>query len=888
MDDHPAVVTAIMVGNATTVDNDGSSDPTTTAPSSNLRDETMIIVNNNNNKEDNDVDVEADDEHYVTVTQAIAPSHILEDGRFIYLPPPNAAERSRFFERSIARYGLLENDMMSTSNGSSNNKNNKNRILQDTGIVGEENDGEESGGPDKTEPKIHPLAIASARIQTNGLNELNRAINLATLVSTGEYFTYSNVVDPSLESTGPVGTDGGSTVTATAAVPTTATPTTSSITKGTDDGKTPTSTAASTAATTTKLPSTATTAAIVMTQHQEQERLHQTTVATYCLKRKRTQFEKASTVLHRHVQRLEAAVAAQRVLDQRLFQLRQQWRLVAPEHGTRARLHATRTNEVIAVDVDVYDRDRVVGGGGSGSSSIGDGIGARNRKRQAAIGLAGRLASRVPRFATIELKDGFKASDFIDKDKEKGLSIKEDKADGDTVMEEADREADVKQDNEKYDEESPDQSIKEKKANVEQKKMDRVNDHDIVQWTRAEPFAVADPTLGRVMENFDLSKIPMLNLQLEIQKSSTGFLQSARLEPLSTTMTTNTSSNNNYNNKGESTSSCADEDLLISLQHSLFCANLFESIRTELDPDNYANNDQRQQQFGVSGSTGPTFSPARNKTSQSLAWLASESEQNFVPPPSFLIGGDDSKGLAALSVVHCHEGEVKVQLDCEYTLCVRLVEANAEEEQDKAPTRQQSSSSSMVAASGSGSQSPAQLHALCRALLLHAQEVYHEHSLYLRQREKKKREEEAARGDGPRGLARIKKEDIPDQARILQSCVSLGSKMQFERRIRKTLSVVSKWVRTELKTATATTGGGQNHDDDNGDRVFVEWLPLSIFDLHSRFTVCFRRLVVDAEIMCDELTVTRITETGDYRKVHFHSETEFELYLKLAIQRHMT
>ena len=89
----------------------------------------------------------------------------------------------------------------------------------------------------------------------------------------------------------------------------------------------------------------------------------------------------------------------------------------------------------------------------------------------------------------------------------------------------------------------------------------------------------------------------------------------------------------------------------------------------------------------------------------------------------------------------------------------------------------------------SGSQSPEQLHTLCRALLLHAQDVYHRHSLYLRERARKKKEEEEAKGDAPRGLARIKKEDIPDKASILQSCVSLGAKMLFEQRIRKALLV---------------------------------------------------------------------------------------------------
>eukprot|EP00537_Pseudo-nitzschia_pungens_P001830 CAMPEP_0172373694 /NCGR_PEP_ID=MMETSP1060-20121228/52874_1 /TAXON_ID=37318 /ORGANISM="Pseudo-nitzschia pungens, Strain cf. cingulata" /LENGTH=144 /DNA_ID=CAMNT_0013100099 /DNA_START=208 /DNA_END=639 /DNA_ORIENTATION=+ len=45
------------------------------------------------------------------VMQSFPPSHILEDGRLIYLPTPNALERTRFFERSIARHGLLQADM---------------------------------------------------------------------------------------------------------------------------------------------------------------------------------------------------------------------------------------------------------------------------------------------------------------------------------------------------------------------------------------------------------------------------------------------------------------------------------------------------------------------------------------------------------------------------------------------------------------------------------------------------------------------------------------------------------------------------------------------------------------------------------------------------------
>ena len=154
---------------------------------------------------------------------------------------------------------------------------------------------------DKTAPKIHPLAVASARLQSNGLNELNRAINLATLVSTGEFFTYTNVVDPSYEET--------------------ATPNTKK-----EASETPQKAASS--------------------AYYSAEATAKRTEALFSLKRKRAQFEKASQVLQRHEQRLYSGIRAQQVIDKRLFELRKQWRLVAPEHGTRARLHAARTNEV--------------------------------------------------------------------------------------------------------------------------------------------------------------------------------------------------------------------------------------------------------------------------------------------------------------------------------------------------------------------------------------------------------------------------------------------------------------------------------------------------------------------------------------------------------------
>jgi hypothetical protein len=558
-----------------------------------------------------------DDEDHNGVTSSLPPSHILEDGRFVYLPPPNKMDRSRFFERSIARHGLLEADMIGESMHQKE----------------DEEAEEKEEGKDETTPQIHPLAVASARLNANGLAELNRVINLASLTNTGDYFGLTTIVDPSLEAESKTAQGGAS-----SAILNTAT--------------------------------------------------HDTVKSTFILKRKRAEFSKATQVVERHKKRLRAAIQAQRVIDQRLFELRQQWRLVAPEHGTRARLHAARPTEVVAIDVDVYDRDRV----GGGNQAL---MGKESALRKQS--LAGRLASRVSRFATIELKDSYKVP-----------------GEGDEEMKDA-------------------QST----------------------WTRAEPFSVADPTLGRVMENFDPAKVPMLNLQLEIQKSSTGFLQSACLKPL-TTLSAAQDVSNSYSQ---------DEDLLVTLQHSLFCASLFESIRNELDP---LESDSHQQQFSLQ----------LNKA-QPAAWLSCESEENFLPPPSRGVGGDLGRGLASLSIVHCHEGEVKVQLDTEYTFCVKLVEANTTDKAEEATNGN----------TGSGNQTPAQLHALCRALLLHAQDVYHQHSLYLRERAKQKQKEEKLKGDAPRGLARIKKEDMPDKPKILSSCVSLGSKMLFEQRVRKAIMV---------------------------------------------------------------------------------------------------
>lgn len=185
--------------------------------------------------------------------------------------------------------------------------------------------------------------------------------------------------------------------------------------------------------------------------------------------------------------------------------------------------------------------------------------------------------------------------------------------------------------------------------------------------------------------------------------------------------------------------------------------------------------------------------------------------------------------------------------------------------------------------SRSGSQTPDQLLLLCRTLLLHAQERYHVHSVRTAERLRRREEAEAkaaeeAAAKGVRGgLAQMRKKLAVPSPRILQSCVSLGSKMLFERRIRETLRRVNRWLGQRLEET----------QKQQCDQLGVEWLSLSVFDFHAQFVVTFRRWVVaDVHLASEQLTVTSTNpDTGVYRKVKFHSDSQFELYLKLALER---
>ena len=623
--------------------------------------------------------------------QSLPPSHVLQDGSFVYLPAPTALERAKFLERSIARHNLLRSDL-----GTENDDKKKEE--------------EEEVKKESTQPTVHPLAIASAQLHANGINELSKAINLSGLVETGDYFGLTNIVDPSLEVLQ-------------------------------------------------KSPDAPTKVSLELT---DEQRLR----AQYIGKRKRLQFEEAAEVLQRHTKRIAAAVTAQSIMDQRLRALRPNWRLVAPEHGTRAQPHAVRPSELVAIDVDVYNRDRT---GGQASMKL------------------GRIARRVPRYATIELQDDY--------------DVKEDLKDWKKLYE-------------LTEEDSMEEETETKNSST-------------VPKTRAEPFAVADPTLGKIDVDFNPDKVSMLTLQFDIRKPSTGFLQSARLSPLIVA--------------GQSGNEENDENVIVSLQHSLFCASLFESIRRELVPE------EGEKTAGGLGRAHRT------------AWITSEMDENFLPPPSLMAGREnDARGPCSLAIVHCHEGEIMVQLDCEYSLTVKLVEA----ERDAGDLMEVDETVRNTKAE-SGNQSPEQLQALCRVLLLHAQTVYHTYSIKARVKSRQKEENQTS------GLARVQEKNKIPPPRILENCVNLGAKTIFVQKISRVLKRVSKWLKSTM------------HSD---ERLTVEWLPLSTFDLHSQCTLCFLGDCLDVSIERDEMTVTSIGD-GGYRQVSFYSDSEFEIFLKMEIRR---
>eukprot|EP00571_Detonula_confervacea_P008657 CAMPEP_0172317842 /NCGR_PEP_ID=MMETSP1058-20130122/33011_1 /TAXON_ID=83371 /ORGANISM="Detonula confervacea, Strain CCMP 353" /LENGTH=782 /DNA_ID=CAMNT_0013032503 /DNA_START=97 /DNA_END=2445 /DNA_ORIENTATION=- len=761
------------------------------------------------NEASNQPPTNGDESHQddLLLSHIVPTSHILADGRFIQLPPPSALERSAFFERAVAAHRLIsiDGDEKEKSGGKTSSNKKKRPNDDDDGDAPETataRDGKKKKKSAADAPFVHPLAIASARLRAKGMDELSKAINLGGLIIGGEYFGLSNVVNQRLsakkdnasDAAGPgggekVGKDhNGEDVDP------------SSTVNGTSDG-------------------------MVDESIMHDQRLR----SKYVLRRRQSQYDNASTVLSRHEKRLSSSISVMRILDTRLQSLRKRWRLVAPEHGTRT-VGPVRPREVVAIDVEIYDRDRL--GGGSRANNT-DNSGHS----------MGRIARRVPRFATLELDDNYDVSVDIQslrknvKEVINGLKKLDDDAENGGIS------ADMKVEH-----------------GIENKPKEQSTASSGTESckTKAEPFAIADPTLGKIDPDFDPDKVPLLTLLFEIEKPSTGFVERATLSS-SFVSSANGGSSNNSDGKRHLH---PDERVIEALQHSLFCASLFESMRAEIIPSSTQSN------------VGAASSQQRQK---SVAWLSSEMEESFLPPPSVMAGEDT--GLIGdtrlLCVIHCHEGEVKVQLDDEYSLTVKLIEAGTAA---AAGTDNSSTAGTTMTikqpddcSTGmwtSGSQSPAQLRTLCRALLLQSQSLYHEHCTKTRMGSAS---DLAKKQDKPAvGFARTKKEVKPPSPHILQSCVGLGCKFIFEKKVRIVLKRLSQWLEKEMSC---------------NDKIIVDWLPLALFDSNSRFALLFREICLDIGIDGDVLRVTRTSEHGEFRAVAFGSELELECFLKLEFRR---
>uniref|UniRef100_A0A6U3DUA1 Mediator of RNA polymerase II transcription subunit 17 n=1 Tax=Entomoneis paludosa TaxID=265537 RepID=A0A6U3DUA1_9STRA len=307
---------------------------------------------------------------------------------------------------------------------------------------------------------------------------------------------------------------------------------------------------------------------------------------------------------------------------------------------------------------------------------------------------------------------------------------------------------------------------------------------------------------------------------------------------------------------------------------------MFDAIRREVASDT--------EEVGQVRTTASAVERATLWVSTSGSAHNQQEQQQFLPTPGAMVRGDLGLGQG-IAVIHCHEGEVMIQLDSEYTLRIKLVEAARKGEDHK------SSLQNNDTAGSSGGHTPAQLLVLCRALMLHAQEIYHAHSL--RQDEARQREEEAEQAkQATSSFALRRKARQATSPRILQKCTCLGSKMLMERRVRGTLKQVQEWMKQSLLPSMPQMT--------EPIRLQVQWLPLSALDSHAQFTVSLVTAnddnhhclwYVDVHLTGEKLSVTSFSSAApawsssaaEYRKVDFYSEQELQLFLQHAIRNQL-
>ena len=723
----------------------------------------------------------------------------------MYLPPPSAQEKASFFATSVAKLNLIRAD--ETQNDSKGkekdvdenvDENVDEKVAVDVDdVTKKDKKKNEKDDTDLGIGGIHPLAIASARLQTNGISELSKAINLANLVQTGEYFAFANVIESSL-----IQSNNGD-ISIMNVKPE------SDATRGAPHATGNKETTSSTITSQTAI------------QHEQDASTTEANLrAQFILKRKRQQYKSSSFTFKQHHKRLKVVTAAQKVTDRRCLELRKRWRLSAPEHGSVV-VAPVRPNETIAIDVDIYN----------GRSSAGDGSGSGSDPSSGQSSTLGKVARNVPRYATIELsedfdiralhdftrgKDGHGVDHHVDDENTPG-SLPPSNANDTSAMEiddlngngngSANTNADADAIKDKTPTPTPDSS-NESKMN-----------------TIAQPFAVADPALGSIdLERFDPDNVPMLTLFFQIEKSSTGFVHSVAL---SASIPANIGSDVEGNGSKKSNSERdhlistiiqdkvkpkSDERVIQSLQHSLFCANVFDSIWREIVQSTSSSSTPGSGSGSTNGNLKNSNPLHGNTVLQQLqpVWLSSELEDNFLPPPSLMAGDNPSTNpgeshggynSSPLSVIHCHEGEVKVQLDSEYALTIKLVDIrNDRTAADEHGLGHDTSNGECNAKNvDSGSETREQIDLLCKLLQLHSQFVFHDHNK--RSAEKgteadddgvKSKAVDYSMGMFQSGASRnalSKKKVVKESPNILQSCVALGANVLFERKVQNVLKV---------------------------------------------------------------------------------------------------
>lgn len=456
--------------------------------------------------------------------------------------------------------------------------------------------------------------------------------------------------------------------------------------------------------------------------------------SNFVLKRKQKQFFDAKEVLYQHHKRLKVSCNAQRVIDRRLIELRGKWRIAVPEHPSIP--IPVRPDEVVCIDVDIYSENQI----GEKSENI---------------------SKKVPKYATIELSDDFDVTTEFKRRK-----------DGHKMTEYERHHADIVE---------PRTDILSKEGTKSP------GEPSVDEWppvkcvTKAVPFVVPDPILRNVEFEFDPDNIPILTLKIHIEESSTGFLHTVALDPFS-----------DHSNLAYESELKSDDAVLQSLQHSLFCAKIFDMIRHELNPSTTHNHTRKH-------ASHDDHQNVHHNVQVPPAWLPADMDENFLPASELMSSNRSISSLYGylithpLSVIYCHHGEVKVQLNSEYALIVKLEDVN-----QAVDISEETSQVGSIENLGSGTKPNEKLDLLCHILLLHVQSVFHHNKklseiqeILLSKMESKNKKVlvDYSVGTPSDSFAKSKKTLSKDPYPILQSTVALGLKSLLEQDVLSILKV---------------------------------------------------------------------------------------------------